>query len=167
MSNQLSRAMVTLLSFLGLLIGRASGTSLCLPPSCFRGYVISLAPTALTETLDWRVSGEFGPSGPHPHLSREIPGRPEEEREAQKGFPTCPALRRELRWGSSKRCLTGPLQYEVRMASGGRGSERLPCSPRSREGRGKAGVLLRQGGAQAGSEPCRTIAKSAQTPLCF
>lgn len=159
--------MVTLFAFLGLLIGRASGTSLCLPPRFFRGYVISLAPTALAETLDWRVDGEFGPSGPHPHLSCETHGCSEEEREAQKGFPTCPALRRELRRGSSKGCLTGPLQYKLRMASGGRGSERLPCSPRSREGRGKVGVLLRQGGAQSGSVPCRTIAKSAQTPLCF
>ena len=65
--------------------------------------------------------------------------------------------------GSSKRCLTGPLQYKLRTASGGRGSERLPCSPRNREGRGRTRVLLRQGGAQAGSVPCRTI--SPNTPL--
>ena len=60
-SNHLSRATVTLLAFLGLLVGRASGTSLCLPPRCFRGYDIFLAPTALTEPLDWRVDGESGP----------------------------------------------------------------------------------------------------------
>lgn len=69
-------------------------------------YVIS----ALIEPPEWGVGGEFGPWGSHPHLTPvrehprdpELQGNPEGETETQRGFPICPALRRELRRGSSK-----------------------------------------------------------------
>lgn len=132
-------------------------------------YVIS----ALIEPPEWGVGGEFGPWGSHPHLTPvrehprdpELQGSPEGETETQRGFPTCPALRRELRWGSSKRRLSGPLQYRLRMAPGGRSSGRLPCAPRGRVGRGQSRGSPETTGAQAGSVPCSTIAKSAQTLL--
>ena len=110
-------------------------------------YVIS----ALIEPPDWRVGGEFGPWRSHAHLTPvrehprdpELQGSPEGETETQRGFPICPALRRELRRGVFQ---ATPLWTSPVQAEGGRGSGRLPCAPRGRVGRGKAGVLLRQQG---------------------
>ena len=161
-SNQLSRATVTLLAFLGLLIGRASGTSLCLPPRCFRGYVISLAPTALIEPLDWRVDGELGLRAPTPTSTLRFMAA-QKRKGRHRRASHLPSLKKGTKVGVFQKMPHWASPVQAKDGIRGQGSERLPCSPRSREGRGRAGVLLRQGGAQAGSVPCRTI--SPNTPL--